>query len=75
MYNKIKKKSGNSTSVPNGILDSDENKEKIVINTYLQHLQELDDKIKKVDVEEFKNQIVLSLSALGYCMRSLIIET
>lgn len=66
---------GNSTSVPNGILDSDKNTKKIIINTYLQHLQELFDKVKKVDEEEFKNHIVLSLSTLGYCMQSLIIKT
>ncbi|XP_015874136.3 uncharacterized protein LOC107411123 [Ziziphus jujuba] len=54
------------------------NKEGIdkVVNSFLENSQGVVDKIHGVeDEEELKSQMVLSLSALGFCMSSLITET
>ncbi|KAJ4725848.1 p-hydroxybenzoic acid efflux pump subunit aaeB [Melia azedarach] len=62
----------------NTISDLDENAVGEIISSYLQHSKELVDKIHAAegdDQKEFKSQVVLSLSALGYCMQSLIRET
>ncbi|KAJ4725849.1 p-hydroxybenzoic acid efflux pump subunit aaeB [Melia azedarach] len=68
----------NSTNPNYKSSDLDENEmENLIVSSYLQHSQELVDKIQHVegDKEERKSQVVLSLSALGYCMQSLIKET
>ncbi|PHT34707.1 hypothetical protein CQW23_26507 [Capsicum baccatum] len=50
-----------------------------ILNSYLQHSNELADFIVNVDGnksdEKLKGQLVLSLSALGFCMESLVKET
>lgn len=61
---------------PNGISDLDEAAMGKLICSYLQHAKELVDKIKATEGEkELRSQVVLSLSALGYCMQGLIRET
>ncbi|KAG5253691.1 P-hydroxybenzoic acid efflux pump [Salix suchowensis] len=49
-----------------------------IINSYLQHSKEIVDKFQAADHEggrELKSQVVLCLSALGFCMSNLIKET
>ncbi|KAL5750193.1 hypothetical protein ACOSP7_024796 [Xanthoceras sorbifolium] len=55
----------------------DEHAMEKIITCYLQHSKELVGKIQGVedDQKELKSQLVLSLSALGFCMQSLIRET
>ncbi|XP_022753597.1 uncharacterized protein LOC111301853 [Durio zibethinus] len=55
--------------------DEDDEMDKI-LNSFLQHSKEVVDIIHGIEGEkEIKSQILLSLSALGYCMKSLIRET
>ncbi|XWS28857.1 hypothetical protein CRYUN_Cryun25bG0107700 [Craigia yunnanensis] len=54
----------------------DEDEMDKVLNSLLQHSKEVVDIIHGIEGEkEIKSQMVLSLSALGYCMKSLIRET
>ncbi|KAE8039021.1 hypothetical protein FH972_011472 [Carpinus fangiana] len=46
-----------------------------IIDSYLQHSEELLDKIHDEDVNELKCQALLNLVALGFCMSSLVKET
>ncbi|KAJ6424969.1 hypothetical protein OIU84_025692 [Salix udensis] len=49
-----------------------------IVNSYLQHSKEIADKFQAADHEggrELKSQVVLCLSALGFCMSNLIKET
>ncbi|CAK7331600.1 unnamed protein product [Dovyalis caffra] len=56
----------------------DEDKIDNIISSYLQHSKEIVDKFRAADHEgerELKSQVVLCLSALGFCMSNLIKET
>jgi hypothetical protein len=46
-----------------------------IIDSYLQHSEELLDKIHGEDENELKCQALLNLTALGFCMSSLVKET
>jgi hypothetical protein len=46
-----------------------------IIDSYLQHSEELLDKIHDEDENELKCQALLNLAALGFCMSSLVKET
>ncbi|XP_059429245.1 uncharacterized protein LOC132163062 [Corylus avellana] len=46
-----------------------------IIDSYLQHSEELLDKIHGDDENELKCQVALNLAALGFCMSSLVKET
>ncbi|XP_031268225.1 uncharacterized protein LOC116126686 [Pistacia vera] len=67
---------GKSANV-NRVSDLEENGMEKFITSYLQHSNEVVDKIHvdKGDQKALRSQAVLSLSALGYCMQSLITET
>ncbi|XWS53151.1 hypothetical protein CRYUN_Cryun11dG0133100 [Craigia yunnanensis] len=54
----------------------DEDEMDKVLNSFLQHSKEIVDIIHGIeDEKEIKSEMVLSLSALGYCIKSLIRET
>ncbi|KAJ0084725.1 hypothetical protein Patl1_30882 [Pistacia atlantica] len=67
---------GKSANV-NRVSNLEENGMEKFITSYLQHSNEVVDKIHvgKGDQKALRSQAVLSLSALGYCMQSLITET
>ncbi|TXG74021.1 hypothetical protein EZV62_002600 [Acer yangbiense] len=66
-----------SSTNPNKVSDLDENAMEKIMSCYLQHSKEeiVGSKIQGGDGDEKESQLVLSLSALGFCMQSLIRET
>jgi len=59
-----------------GSNEDDDDEMKKILNSYLEHSKQVIDMIHGIeDEKEVKSQIFLSLSALGYCMKSLIRET
>ncbi|KAE8711477.1 UDP-XYL synthase 6 isoform 1 [Hibiscus syriacus] len=58
------------------VSDSDEDEMDKVLNSFLQHSNEAIDVMQGIEGEnEIKSQMVLSLSALGYCIKALTTET
>ncbi|GKV08159.1 hypothetical protein SLEP1_g19832 [Rubroshorea leprosula] len=70
-------KSSNSILSRLSGVDEDDNQMERMLNSFLQHSREVVDKIQVVHGarKELKSQVVLSLSALGYCMRRLMMES
>ncbi|KAK2643134.1 hypothetical protein Ddye_024897 [Dipteronia dyeriana] len=69
-----------SSTNPNKVSDLDENAMEKIMSCYLQHSkEEIVGKIQgggdENSKDEIKSQLVLNLSALGFCMQSLIRET
>ncbi|KAK3206221.1 hypothetical protein Dsin_020267 [Dipteronia sinensis] len=66
-----------SSTNPNKVSDLDENAMAKIMSSYLQHSKEeiVGSKIQGGGGDEKESQLVLSLSALGFCMQSLIRET